>query len=99
MPKYKVLKSNVFGEGWREGNIIDMDEHAARIPGKKGFLSSDLSIEDIIKQEPQYIQDMVNSLKKYKVEYDRELFNCFICDKKHKIDSEMGQECLYKING
>jgi len=31
MPYYKVLRNEVFGEGWKAGEIIEMDTHAAKI--------------------------------------------------------------------
>ena len=42
MPKYKVLKSppGRWGEGYQEGEIIEMDENAARVPVEKGELES-----------------------------------------------------------
>lgn len=38
MPKYKVLVGGVFGEGYQEGEIIEMDTDAARIRVLEGHL-------------------------------------------------------------
>lgn len=36
--KYKVLVNNRFGEGWQEGDIIEMDDNAAKIPLEEGSI-------------------------------------------------------------
>lgn len=30
--KYRVLVNNRFGEGWKAGDVVDMDYEAARVP-------------------------------------------------------------------
>lgn len=46
MPRYRVLKSKRFGEGWAAGDIIDMDLIAARVPLEEGALEPVGSTEE-----------------------------------------------------
>lgn len=36
--KYRVLVNHRFGEGWQAGDIVEMDEYAARVPLEEGAL-------------------------------------------------------------
>ncbi len=38
MPYYRVTRNNAFGEGWRQGEIIEMDYQAARVRLEEGDL-------------------------------------------------------------
>lgn len=38
MPKVKVLVDGRFGEGWKTGDIVDMDDNAARVPLEEGAI-------------------------------------------------------------
>jgi phosphorylcholine metabolism protein LicD len=37
--KYKVLVDNRFGEGWKKGDIVEMDENSARVPLDEGSIA------------------------------------------------------------
>lgn len=36
--KYKVLVNGRFGEGWKAGDIVAMDDEAARVPLEEGAI-------------------------------------------------------------
>lgn len=38
MTKYKILVSGRFMEGWKPGDIVDMDDEAARVPLEEGAI-------------------------------------------------------------
>ncbi len=49
MPKYKVMGDGLFGEGWKTGDIIEMDTHAAEVRVHKGELEE---VKDTPKVKP-----------------------------------------------
>lgn len=52
MPKYKVLKDRVFGEGYAAGEIISLDENAARVRVELGHLEL-VSGDDMPSVDPE----------------------------------------------
>jgi len=38
MAKYEILDENYFAEGWKLGEIVDIDENSAEVAVEKGVL-------------------------------------------------------------
>ena len=58
MPKFKVLKDKVFGEGWTAGQIVDMDENSAKVRLEKG------DIERAVKEQVKEVTSTPKLKKK-----------------------------------
>lgn len=74
MPKFKVLLNGRFGEGWKTGDIIEMDWNAARVPVEEGALEIYISKSELERSGEFGILKEAEELR----------YKCGKCGEKHK---------------
>jgi len=86
--KVRILQNNRFSEGWKVGDIVEMDREAAKIPLKEGSIELETKITPIF----------TGKLPETEMNNDELTYKCSVCGKTHKIDSKIGQKHLREIN-